>query len=188
MAHCRYTRLDSPWRLRYGAALRLPRNGLRVLDWTASLASTLAAGCWWVALPAPYLDAIALVFPVSLAIGRIGCALAHDHPGRVTTFPLGFSLENPAALAYMRDVYSTVGLMLPDAASSMGFHDLDLYELLYLALVVIPLFGFWSRRDRPTGFYLTAFAALYLPVRFCLDMLRVADGAVILGVCWACAF
>ena len=41
--------------------------------------------------------------------------------------------------------------------------------------VVVPLFVLWNRRVRPTGFYLVAFAALYAPARFCLDMLRVAS-------------
>jgi len=122
-----------------------------------------------------YLDAIAFVFPAALAIGRIGCALAHDHPGGVTTFPLAFSLESTAALDYVRGVYDAAGLPLPQDASTMGFHDLGLYEFLFLALVVVPLFAFWNRHRRPSGFYLVAFAALYLPVRFCLDMLRVAD-------------
>jgi prolipoprotein diacylglyceryltransferase len=57
----------------------------------------------------------------------------------------------------------------------MGFHDLGLYELLYLALVIAPLFAVWARRRRVTGFYIVAFAALYFPVRFGLDVLRVAD-------------
>jgi prolipoprotein diacylglyceryltransferase len=57
----------------------------------------------------------------------------------------------------------------------MGFHDLGFYEFLFLTLVIVPLFAFWDRRRRPAGFYLTAFAALYLPVRFCFDTLRVSD-------------
>jgi phosphatidylglycerol:prolipoprotein diacylglycerol transferase len=43
-----------------------------------------------------FLDAIAFVFPVGLAFGRIGCALVHDHPGTFTTFPLAISLNSPA--------------------------------------------------------------------------------------------
>jgi prolipoprotein diacylglyceryltransferase len=93
----------------------------------------------------------------------------------VTTFPLAFSLESTAALDYVRGVYDAAGLPLPQDASAMGFHDLGLYEFLFLAIVVVPLFAYWDPRRRPTGFYLVAFAALYLPVRFCLDMLRVAD-------------
>jgi prolipoprotein diacylglyceryltransferase len=93
----------------------------------------------------------------------------------VTTFSLAYSLETAAALDYLGGVYAAAGRQLPDAAPTMGFHDLGLYELLFLAVVVVPLFAFWDRRRQPAGFYLTAFAALYLPVRFCLDMLRVAD-------------
>ena len=122
-----------------------------------------------------YLDAIAFVFPAALAIGRVGCGLAHDHPGRVTTFPLAVSLETDAALEYVRGVYRSAGLVFPEAAPAMGFHDLGLYELLFLSLVVVPAFIFWDRRPRPSGFYLMTFAALYLPVRFGLDMLRVTD-------------
>jgi len=122
-----------------------------------------------------YLDAIAFVFPGALAIGRVGCALAHDHPGTVTTFPLAISLKTEAALQYMRGVYGDAGLRLPPDAPTMGFHDLGLYELLFLALVIVPLFAFLSCRRRPAGFYLVVFAALYFPVRFGLDMLRVAD-------------
>jgi phosphatidylglycerol:prolipoprotein diacylglycerol transferase len=122
-----------------------------------------------------FLDAIAFVFPASLAIGRFGCALAHDHPGRVTTFPLAISLDSRAALDHMDGVYRAAGLTLPPAAPTMGFHDLGLYEFLFLALVIVPLFAFWNRRRRPAGFYLVAFSALYFPVRFCLDMLRVGD-------------
>jgi len=122
-----------------------------------------------------YLDAIAFVFPAALAIGRVGCSLAHDHPGTVTTFPLAISLRTDAALDYLGGVYRAAGLALPQSASTMGFHDLGFYECLYLSLVVVPLFALWNRRRRPVGFYLVAFAALYLPVRFGLDMLRVAD-------------
>lgn len=52
-----------------------------------------------------YLDAIAFVFPAGLAIGRLGCALAHDHPGTVTTFPLAISLSTDASLDYLGGIY-----------------------------------------------------------------------------------
>lgn len=122
-----------------------------------------------------YMDAVAFVFPGALAIGRMGCALAHDHPGVVTSFPLAIGLASDAAFAYMRGVYANAGLSLPANAQQLGFHDLGLYELLILALVIVPLFAYWNRRARKPGFYLVAFAAIYLPIRFGLDMLRVAD-------------
>lgn len=122
-----------------------------------------------------YLDAIAFIFPPALAIGRFGCALAHDHPGTLTTFPLAISLRTDAAINYMTGVYREAGLAFPPNARAMGFHDLGLYEFLFLAIVVIPAFIGWNRRARPAGFFLVSFAWLYLPVRFALDMLRVAD-------------
>jgi len=122
-----------------------------------------------------YLDAIAFVFPFGLAIGRVGCSLAHDHPGVVTTFPLAISLHSASAQAYIRGVYDAAGLALPAGAATMGFHDLGLYECLYLILVVVPAFVVWNRRRRAPGFYLVGFSALYFPVRFALDVLRVSD-------------
>jgi len=122
-----------------------------------------------------YLDAIAFVFPVGLAFGRLGCALAHDHPGRVTTLPFAISLKSASAQAYIQNAYDAAGHALPGAISVMGFHDLGLYECVFLAFVVIPAFSYWDRRHRKPGFYLLAFAILYLPVRFCLDALRIAD-------------
>jgi phosphatidylglycerol:prolipoprotein diacylglycerol transferase len=141
---------------------------------------------WWVhicfrapALPAAdrlaQLDAIAAVFPVALAIGRFGCALAHDHPGRVTTFPISLSLESAAAREFVAAVYEASHQTLPTNLHGKGFFDLGLLECLFLSLVVVPLFWYWNRQHRPAGFHLVAFASLYLPVRFMLDSLRVAD-------------
>lgn len=126
-----------------------------------------------------YLDAAAFVFPVSLMIGRIACSLAHDHPGRVTSFPLAVSLETETARAYIVDVYRDAGRLaeLPSATTlpGLGFHDLGWYEFLYLAIVVVPVFVLLDRKKRVPGFFLAAFAALYMPVRFMLDFLRVSD-------------
>lgn len=122
-----------------------------------------------------FLDAIAFVFPVGLAFGRIGCALAHDHPGTITTFPLAISLNSPAAQTLILGAYDAAGRPFPVVAGNMGFHDLGLYECLFLIFIVIPAFRYLDRREREPGFYLVAFAVLYLPVRFALDWLRVAD-------------
>jgi phosphatidylglycerol:prolipoprotein diacylglycerol transferase len=131
------------------------------------------------ALRLAYLDAVAYVFPVSLMVGRIGCALAHDHPGRVTTFPLAVSLATEQARDYIAQVYATAGRAgeLPPAAAlaQLGFHDLGLSELLYLAGVVVPVMLVLGRRPQRSGVFLAAFFLFYMPVRFGLDFLRVAD-------------
>ena len=126
-----------------------------------------------------YLDAIAYVFPFAWAIGRIACSVAHDHPGTVTTFPLGISLKSPEAQAYIAFFYREAGRLAelppPAVLSKMAFHDLGWYEFLYMAILMVPAFLLLDRKPRPPGFFLIAFPLLYVPVRFLLDFLRIAD-------------
>ena len=126
-----------------------------------------------------YADVIAFVFPFALAVGRIACSLAHDHPGTITTFPLAVSLETETAREYIIDVYRSVGrlaeLPSPSALPQLGFHDLGWYEFLYLALVVGPVMLLVDMKPRRPGTFLPLFILLYMPIRFALDFLRVAD-------------
>lgn len=57
----------------------------------------------------------------------------------------------------------------------MAFHDLGWYELLYLFVVIVPLFLWLDREERRPGFWVGAFVVSYAPVRFALDFLRVGD-------------
>jgi phosphatidylglycerol:prolipoprotein diacylglycerol transferase len=126
-----------------------------------------------------YIDVAAYVFPFSLAIGRLGCAMAHDHPGSLTTFPLAVSLESETAQAYIAGVYAAAGRLaevpVPSTLARLGFHDLGWYELLYLGIVVVPATLVIARKRRLPGTFLASFIALYMPVRFALDFLRVGD-------------
>ena len=126
-----------------------------------------------------YLDVCAFVFPVSLMLGRIGCALAHDHPGTITRFPLAVSLESAEAQQYITRVYENAGRVIDfppgGTLAQLGFHDLGIYEFLYLAAVVVPVVLLAGKRRRAPGFFLAIFVALYMPVRFGLDFLRVSD-------------
>lgn len=126
-----------------------------------------------------YLDVLVFVFAISLMIGRVACTLAHDHPGSVTDSPLAISLETPAAQAYLRHVYASAGRLaeLPAASqlAERGFHDLGWYEFLFLATVVVPVLWFVDRQPRRPGTFVLLFTGLYMPVRFALDFLRIAD-------------
>ena len=126
-----------------------------------------------------FADVAAFVFPISLMIGRIGCAVAHDHPGSITDFPLAVSLESPEAQAYVRSVYATAHLLpelpSPGVLTDLGFHDLGWYEFLYLAAVVVPVMLLLGRAAHRPGTLLRAFVLLYMPVRFWLDFLRISD-------------
>jgi phosphatidylglycerol:prolipoprotein diacylglycerol transferase len=85
-----------------------------------------------------------------LAVGRLGCALQHDHPGVSSTHWLA--------------------VRFPDGPR----FDLGLLEFLYVS-VVAGLFAWLDRRPRPDGFYIGLFFAVYGPVRFAMDVLRVGE-------------
>jgi len=76
----------------------------------------------------PYADIVASAFPVSWTFGRLGCTIAHDHPGVFSDFFL--------AVKY------------PDG----GRHDLGFYELL-ITLPLAVVFLVLRRKPRPWGFY-----------------------------------
>jgi len=126
-----------------------------------------------------YLDAIAYAFPFAWAIGRIACTVAHDHPGTVTTFPLGISLKSPEAQAYVASFYREAGRLAelppPGVLAKMAFHDLGWYEFLFMSCLMVPAVLALDRKPRPPGFFLTAFLLLYVPARFSLDFLRIGD-------------
>jgi phosphatidylglycerol:prolipoprotein diacylglycerol transferase len=101
-------------------------------------------------------DPIAFSFPFGWLFGRIGCFVTHDHPGRVTMFPLGVQ---DYAVGY---------------PPYQVRHDLGLYEVIW-CLAMIPLFLWLGRRERPRGLFLGLLPVLYAPVRFGLDFLRATD-------------
>ena len=95
-------------------------------------------------------DAVAVGWTVGWFFGRLGCTLAHDHPG----LPSDFWLAVP----------------YPDGPR----HDLGLYEWLYtigLNLLVFAIRG----RPLPPGTLMGLVAVGYAPGRLLLDYLRAAD-------------
>lgn len=126
-----------------------------------------------------YVDTIAYGFPFAWVFGRLACTLTVDHPGAVTTFPLGTSLATPEARAVVRHAYAEAGerALLPDDATlaHLGFHNLGFYELLYTLSVIVPAMLVLGRKPRTPGFFLATFLLVYSPIRFVADFLRVAD-------------
>jgi phosphatidylglycerol:prolipoprotein diacylglycerol transferase len=99
------------------------------------------------------IDPIAFGFPLGFVFGRLGCFVVHDHPGKVTTFPLAVADYPVGDPPYMPR------------------HDLGLYEMLWSVAVTL-LFFVLVRKTRKHGFYLALLPILYAPVRFFLDYLR----------------
>lgn len=112
-----------------------------------------------------YMQALLFGAVVGLLVGRFGCAIAHDHPGKVTSSPLaveGWPTDQtpPRTLGFYTD--------------GPRRHDLGLYEFLFLIPVTVLLYVL--RRFRPfEHFHVALVLLLYTPVRFGLDFLRTAD-------------
>ena len=98
-----------------------------------------------------YVDCFAYAFPFGWILGRLGCFVAYDHPGRSTSIALG-------------QMY-TDGVIR---------HNLGLEEALYTAGIAL-LFQLLGRKPRFPGFYLGLFLVLYAPFRFGVDFLRLVD-------------
>lgn len=106
----------------------------------------------------PMVDPIAFAAPFGFFFGRLGCFLAHDHPGHITTFFLGVA------------DYRIPGTEGPWPAR----HDLGLYEAMW-SVAAAGLFLFLARKRRPRGFYLALLPLIYAPFRFGIDFLRATD-------------
>ena len=97
-----------------------------------------------------YGDRLLFGFSVGWIFGRTGCATVHDHPGRLTDFPLAVDFPGGAR------------------------HDMGLYELV-VTVVMVAVLAFVSRRPRRRGTVVTIILLFYSPIRFGLDFLRATD-------------
>ncbi len=97
-----------------------------------------------------FVDGLFFVLPVTLAIGRLGCGLQHDHRGLASTHWLAVDF--------------------PDTPR----FDLGLLEC-FVATGIALLFFALDRRRWPDGFYVAAFLVLYAPLRFVMDSLRIGE-------------
>ncbi len=138
-----------------------PLQILRVWDGLSStggmIGGTLAVLLYfkWKGIKArDYMDAIALGITPGWGVARVGCFLVHDHPGRLTDFPLAVAFPGGAR------------------------HDLGLYE----AVILFAISGLiWTLRKRNTlrGDLLPFTVLVYGFCRFWLDFLRADDLAYV---------
>ena len=99
----------------------------------------------------PYFETISVGLAPGWIIGRLGCTIAHDHPGRSTDFFLAF-----------------------DHPVRGPIHDLGFYEFLFAIFLTILVF-IVRRFKWPEGSIPAMMCMVYAPVRFMLDSLRVQD-------------
>ena len=139
-----------------------------------------------------YMDSLAFGMAIGWFFGRMGCTVAHDHPGTPSNFILakfcrpveGHTLQLPGFLTDTHGdlrwgpclkeggpVMSITDQVPLDKFSTVAAHDMGFYEALW-SIAVFGLFLLLGRRARKPGFYVTLLGVLYAPVRFGMDFLR----------------
>jgi phosphatidylglycerol---prolipoprotein diacylglyceryl transferase len=101
----------------------------------------------------PYAEVASSIFPIAWLFGRLGCSIAHDHPGIQSD--LFLAVQYPGG----------------------GRLDLGLIELLITIPLAIVCVRLWRKR-RPLGTYSALACLYYAPLRFGLDFLRAREPVV----------
>ncbi len=109
----------------------------------------------------PYADVGGSSFTWGWVLGRAGCAIVHDHPGRLS------------------DAWFAV--RYPFRNGVIGRYDLGLYEFFLAIPLAIAVSLLWRGKARPWGFYIGLICTAYAPVRFGLDFLREDDIGIVPG-------
>lgn len=92
-------------------------------------------------------DILVYAFPAAWMVGRLGCALAHDHRGLWTT--------------------SWIAVKFPEGPR----YDLGLIEFVFL-IGLTAVFWALDRKPRPVGFFFVLYAVVYGGFRIWLDTLH----------------
>ena len=123
----------------------------------------------------PYADVNCSVAPIPFAIGRMGCAMVHDHPGRLATPSSPFALAWP--LNEGDGVHHVFGPLHIVTGGSTARYDLGLLEAMVLVVLAGAFVCVWPAQKRMATGVFTAIACMsYGGIRFFLDMLRISDG------------
>lgn len=139
----------------------------------------------------PVSEVIVGTWPLAFAIGRLGCALIHDHIGKAAT---PGTLGSLIAIGFPRTAedgfHRAFGpIHIVTGASDLRY-DLGLLELLILAPLAIGFSFTWkwdvkgnaktgataTRRQIAMGTYTVVASLVYGPLRFLLDFLRPEEG------------
>lgn len=127
----------------------------------------------------PYLDCLAYGLAIGWFFGRMGCFVAHDHPGSETDFFLGVYCRPVAG-----HIIDLPGWLVMGDGSAMdawgpcaqngaidAVHDTGLYEALWSLAMFGVLTAIDRLRTKPGTLTLTFWLA-YFPFRFMTDFLR----------------
>jgi len=135
-----------------------------------------------------YADAMLFGFTLGWFLGRMGCFVAHDHPGVETDFFLGVygmceaatggRIPAPgAACDSLLGCFKQVQFLASapyDGSLGKACHDLGLYEAIW-SLAMIPAFVYLDKKPRFPGFYTSTWLISYGLIRVVMDYFRTAD-------------
>jgi phosphatidylglycerol---prolipoprotein diacylglyceryl transferase len=134
------------------ALLFTTTRGLRSAGWLAGGLIGAVLCCLWKRLSFDQsfqlLDVMAFAMPFAILMGRLGCALVHDHRGVPTT--------------------AWIAVRFPEGPR----FDLGLIEFLFM-IPVSAAFLWLDRKSRRPGFYVALFTLVYGAFRVWLDTLHI---------------
>ena len=116
-----------------------------------------------------YGDIAIYAFAVGWTLGRLGCFVAHDHPGIVSDFWLAVQpATDPIRIV---NGVKTIHSMCPEADATKACLDLGLIEAIWSGLTAL---WFWwlDKKPRFPGFFIAVIAISYGIFRFFSDFLR----------------
>jgi phosphatidylglycerol:prolipoprotein diacylglycerol transferase len=135
-------------------------SAVLLIAWTSATKRDLAR----------HADVFAVGWLAAMTIGRVGCALVHDHPGVPTDSPIGVDFPvNTARWA----LTGSDSWHLYTPADVIRMHDCGLEELLMMIPLTIVGFVMIHRQMR-AGLVAAIVALVYAGARFSLDFLRSA--------------
>ncbi|MBX3219357.1 MAG: prolipoprotein diacylglyceryl transferase [Labilithrix sp.] len=124
----------------------------------------------------PVTEVVLATWPCAFALGRLGCALIHDHVGRAVA---PGSLGSLLAIGFPRTaedgLHRVYGPIHVITGASDVRYDLGLLELMILAPLALGFALTW-KKDLAMGTYTIVSSLVYGPFRFVLDFLRPEDG------------
>ncbi|MBX3264537.1 MAG: prolipoprotein diacylglyceryl transferase [Labilithrix sp.] len=124
----------------------------------------------------PVSEVILATWPCAFALGRLGCALIHDHVGKAAA---PGSLGSLFAVGFPRSaedgVHRVYGPIHVITGASDVRYDLGLLELFLLAALALGFALTW-KKELAMGTYTIVASLVYGPFRFALDFLRMEDG------------
>lgn len=127
----------------------------------------------------PYVDCLAYGLTMGWFLGRMGCTVAHDHPGTpaddwllgIHCRPVeGHTLNLPDFMVDSSHRGAPWGPCATDPTVNAA-HDMGFYEALW-SLGMYLVFRFMDRIPRTPGIYALLLGAAYGPARFAMDFLR----------------